>query len=136
MILPSGLQYTLKRVGPKTDPCGTPYLTRLQQERELFTQNISKFNKILSQVDWKPIYDDNKISRAFLLFQNEFRNTFESCFPMKKVKIKYDNRAPYLSKGLKQSIKNIHLLWQKYEKNSTTENKNNYLKFRNKLTGL
>ena len=37
MILPSGLQYTLKRVGPKTDPCGTPYLTRLQQERELFT---------------------------------------------------------------------------------------------------
>ena len=37
MILPSGLQYTLKRVGPNTDPCGTPYLSRLQQERELFT---------------------------------------------------------------------------------------------------
>ena len=37
MILPNGLQYTLKRVGPKTDPCGTPYLTGLQQERELFT---------------------------------------------------------------------------------------------------
>ena len=37
MILPNSLQYTLKRVGPKTDPCGTPYLTRLQQERELFT---------------------------------------------------------------------------------------------------
>ena len=33
----SSLQCTLKRVGPKTDPCGTPYLTRLQQERELFT---------------------------------------------------------------------------------------------------
>ena len=40
MILPSGLQYTLKRVGPKTDPCGTPYLTRLQQERELFTFSL------------------------------------------------------------------------------------------------
>ena len=37
MILPSRLQYTLKRVGPKTDPCGTPYLTSLQQERELLT---------------------------------------------------------------------------------------------------
>ena len=105
-------------------------------KREFTERNISKFNKILSQVDWKPIYDENKVSRAFLLFQNEFRNTFESCFPMKKVKIKYDNRAPYLTKGLKQSIKNKHLLWQKYEKNPTTENKNNYLQFRNKLTGL
>ena len=37
MILPSGLQYTLKRVGPNIDPCGTPYLSRLQQELELFT---------------------------------------------------------------------------------------------------
>ena len=55
---------------------------------------------------------------------------------MKKVEIKYDNRAPYLTKGLKQSIKNKHLLWQKYVKNPTTENKNNYLQFRNKLTGL
>ena len=27
-------------------------------------------------------------------------------------------------------------MWQKYEKNPTTENKNNYLQFRNKLTGL
>ena len=35
-----------------------------------------------------------------------------------------------------ESIKNKHLLWQKYEKNPTTENKNNYLQFRNKLTGL
>ena len=27
-------------------------------------------------------------------------------------------------------------MWQKYEKNPTTENKNNYLQFRNKSTGL
>ena len=41
-----------------------------------------------------------------------------------------------VTKGLKQSIKNKHLLWQKYKINPTTENKNNYLQFRNKLTGL
>ena len=34
------------------------------------------------------------------------------------------------------SIKNKHTLWDKYEKNPTTENKNIYTKFRNKLTGL
>ena len=69
-------------------------------KREFTERTISKFNKNLSQVTWKPIYDENKVSRAFLLFQNEFRNIFESCFPLKKVKIKYDNRAPYLTKGL------------------------------------
>ena len=34
------------------------------------------------------------------------------------------------------SIKKKHTLWDKYEKNPTTENKNIYTKFRNKLTGL
>ena len=56
-------------------------------KREFTERNISKFNKNLSQVDWKPIYDENKVSRAFLLFQNEFQNTFESCFPMKQVRL-------------------------------------------------
>ena len=51
---------------------------------------------------------------------------FESCFPLKDIKIKYDNRAPYLK----------HVLWEKFEKNPTVENKNIYLQFRNKLTGL
>ena len=61
---------------------------------------------------------------------------FESCFPLKDIKIKYDNRAPYLTRGLKQSIKNKHVLWEKFEKNPTIENKNIYMQFRNKLTGL
>ena len=34
------------------------------------------------------------------------------------------------------SIKNKHILWDKYEKNAITENKNIYTKFRNKLTCL
>ena len=34
------------------------------------------------------------------------------------------------------SIENKHILWNKYEKNPTTENKNIYTNFRNKLTGL
>ena len=61
---------------------------------------------------------------------------FDSCFPLKDIKIKYDNRAPYLTRGLKQSIKNKHVLWEKCEKNPTIENKNIYLQFRNELTGL
>ena len=42
MILPSGLQYTLKRVGPKTDPCGTPYLTSVVAV-ELVPQRVNRW---------------------------------------------------------------------------------------------
>ena len=45
--------------------------------------------------------------------------------------MKYDNRAPYLTRGLKQSIKNKHMLWEKFEKNPTIENKNIYMQFWN-----
>ena len=61
MILPSGLQYILKRVGPKTDPCGTPYLTRLQQERELFT---------FSEVVRSTRYDRNHSKAITLAYDN------------------------------------------------------------------
>ena len=91
---------------------------------------------MLSKEDWKTVYKENDASYAFLKFQNKFQMMFESCFPLKDIKIKYDNRAPYLTRGLKQSIKNKHVLWEKFEKNPTIENKNIYLQFRNKLTGL
>ena len=73
---------------------------------------------------------------AFSIFQDTFTTIFEDIFPLKEFLIKYKNRASYLTKGLKMSIKNKHILWDKYEKNPTTENKNTYTKFRNKLTGL
>ena len=105
-------------------------------KREFTEHNISKFNKMLSKKDWKTVYKENDASYAFLKFQNKFQMMFESCFPLKYIKIKYDNRAPYLTRGLKQSIKNKHVLLEKFEKNPTIENKNIYLQFRNKLTGL
>ena len=105
-------------------------------KREFTEHNISKFNKMLSKEDWKTVYKENDASYAFLKFQNKFKMMFESCFPLKDIKIKYDNRAPYLTRGLKQSIKNKHVLWEKFEKNPTIENKNIYMQFRNKLTGL
>ena len=73
---------------------------------------------------------------AFSIFQDTFTTIFEDIFPLKEILIKYKNIASYLTKGLKMSIKNKHILWDKYEKNPTTENKNIYTKFRNKLTGL
>ena len=74
-------------------------------KREFTEHNISKFNKMLSKEDWKTVYKENDASYAFLKFQNKFKMMFESCFPLKDIKINYDNRAPYLTRGLKQSIK-------------------------------
>ena len=57
-------------------------------------------------------------------------------FLLKNVKLKYDNRIPYLTNGLKQSIKRKHKLREIYDNNPTAENKDNYKNHRNKLTAL
>ena len=105
-------------------------------KREFTEKNISNFKKKLEGTDWSPIYDEDHLPKAFSIFQETFTTIFEDIFPLKEFLIKYKNRASYLTKGLKMSLKNKHILWDKYEKNPTTENKNVYTKFRNKLTGL
>ena len=93
-------------------------------KREFTEKNISNFKKKLEGTDWSPIYDEDHLPKAFSIFQETFTTIFEDIFPLKNFLIKYKNRASYLTKGLKMSIKNKHILWDKYEKNPTTENKN------------
>ena len=84
MILPSGLQYTLKRVGPKTDPCGTPYLSRLQQERELFT-----FTEVVRSTR----YDQNHSKALSLTPMSARRRIRISCCKVSKADLRSSRQS-------------------------------------------
>ena len=60
----------------------------------------------------------------------------DDSLPTKNVKLKYDKRIPYLTNGLKQSIKRKHKLREIHDNNLTAENKDNYKNHRNKLTAV
>ena len=63
-------------------------------------------------------------------------DVFNDKIPLKTIKLKYNNRIPFLTNGLKKSIKQKHRLLEIYHKNPTDLNKANYAKHRNRLTSL
>ena len=105
-------------------------------KRELSAPNFRKCSEILKTTDWDPVYNLGDFEHSFKFFHDTILTILDDSFPIKNVKLKYDNRIPYLTNGLKQSIKRKHKLREIYENNPTAENKDNYKNHRNKLTAL
>ena len=105
-------------------------------ERDFSNKNKSKLKKLLKTQSWDYIYATENIQSAFTYFQNNFLYMFEESFPEISFEIKYNNRLPFVTRGLRLSIERKHKLRQIFEKNSTTENEIVYKTHRNKLTSL
>ena len=61
---------------------------------------------------------------------------FEKVFPLRNIEIKYSNKLPWVTTGLRISIKQKPILQNKFEKDPTEENKLLYKRHRNLLTSL
>ena len=55
----------------------------------------------------------NHCQDAFTYFHKIFSDLYEECFPRVKIKIGYRNRKPWLTSGLKKSIKVKNKLYVK-----------------------
>ena len=75
---------------------------------ELF--KFRKCSEILKTTDWDPVYNLGDFEHSFKFFHDTILTIVDDSFPIKNVKLKYDNRIPYLTNGLKQSIKRKHTL--------------------------
>ena len=84
-------------------------------KHEFTEKNISNFKKKLEGTDWSPIYDEDHLPKAFSIFQETI---FKDIFPLKGFLVNYKNRASYLTKGLKMSIKNKYILWDNINNNN------------------
>ena len=69
-------------------------------------------------------------------FIDEFKNIYDHVFPVIKVKKRYRKRLPWLTPGLKESIKHKNKLFKISRKHPTAYNKMMYKDFRNKTTTL
>ena len=69
----------------------------------------------------------------FTRFHEIFLRLHNVNFLKRKIKLKYNNRKPWLTEGLKQSIKNINKLYMKSVKIRSAYNEMKYKTFRNKL---
>ena len=105
-------------------------------KRDYSEQNIDKFKNYLTNIDWLPVITVEDPQIAYARFNDIFSLGYNQCFPLKKIKLGYKNRKPWLSEGLKTSIKIKNKLFIKYKCNSTPQNEAKYKEYRNKVNSL
>ena len=106
------------------------------RKRIYSNQNIQTFNDTIQQINWNDVFNSNNAQNSFSIFYDLFVERFEKCFPMTVVRINYHNRKPWLSTGLKTSIKTKNKLYLKSIKFPSKNNINIYKQYRNKLHSI
>ena len=104
--------------------------------RDYCQNNIKHFLERIQQVSWDTGMNVDDTELAYNRFQKLFLEEYELCFPLKTMKVKYKNRKPWLTSGLKTSIKEKDRLYIIQKKKPYLYNKVKYKNFRNKLNNI
>ena len=95
--------------------------------------NISKFKTKLQMTDWGPILATREPQSGYDLFKKEFSKAYDNAFPIKRIKVGYKNRLPWLSQALKNSIKSKNKLYVAYKKQPLPDNLTKYKTYKSIL---
>ena len=104
--------------------------------RQYNEKNIEKFCVNLESTDWTTVMSDTDCQSSYSKFHDIFLGLYDCCFPLRRVELKYRNRKPYLTEGLKKSIKVKNKLYKRSLKMKTLYSKKNYLEYKHKLCSL
>ena len=102
-------------------------------KRVFSPEKISNFGLALDSTIWDNLFNTLDAQEAFTNFHKYFVNLYNKHFPLKKIKIGYKTRKPWLTSGLKNSINTKNKLYIKSVKYPSTINKHSYKKYKNKL---
>ena len=75
-------------------------LYRPQQKRFFTSQNITKFNEMLENIDINAILNETNTNLAFKLLMDSYKSTFNYCFPFIKQNIENKNKQPWFDNDL------------------------------------
>ena len=82
--------------------------------RRLYSlRNKEEFCDAISTTNWDEINRATDTQQAFDLFHNRLTELYNRHFPKVRIKKKYNNRKPWLSEGLKNSIRHKNKLYVK-----------------------
>ena len=82
-------------------------------KRQITEVNKNKFTELVSNTDWTSVLNSEDTQLAFTDFHSTFRSHFENSFPIIRVNYKYNNRKPWLTQSLRDSIKHKNKLYTK-----------------------
>ena len=93
----------------------------------------------MSKISWDEISRATDTQQAFDTFHKHLVDMYKKHYPKSRVKKKYNNRKPWLSEGLKYSIKQknkLYLKFLKFKKVSSALNDESYKCYKRKLQQL
>ena len=99
-------------------------------------KNYQQYSNEVNNFDWDKVNQYNTCQSAFTFFSTTLRGIYNKAFPVTKVKKRYKNRLPWLTPGLKTSIKYKNRWYKTQVQHPTVQNKCNYRQYRNKLQYL
>ena len=105
-------------------------------KRSMSSDNYASFYNDISQVNWNEVTNSQNCQMSFSLFYEKIKFYFNKSFPLKRVKKGYKNKLPWLTDGLKNSIKFKNKLYVKSLKHDTVLNKIQYKEFKLSLKKL
>ena len=105
----------------------------LRKDRIFSSRNIKKFENILKSASWTDVMNAVNGPVAFDCFYRKFSQLYDKSFPVQEIKPRYTNKKPWLSEGLKKSIKHKNKLYMKQVKSPTASNITNYKLYKRML---
>ena len=95
----------------------TAYETEIYMERRLYNQrNKQAFLEALQKTDWGDICSIPGTKSCFGIFHCKLVSLLNKSFPNVKIKQNHNNRKPWLSDALRNSIKVKNKLYYKYKR--------------------
>ena len=106
-------------------------------KRRMYSQaNMLSFSDKIRDHDWTNVYSQNDPQTAYTCFFNDYRHMYDESFPSKTLIQGYKTRKPWLTEGMKESIKKKNKMYRAYIKTKNREQELVYRKYRNRLNGL
>ena len=96
------------------------------RKRFYTTKNIEKFTQRIRLINWDTVLNSLNAQNAFTYLYTQILTCFQECLPLVNVKLKYANRKPWLTDGMKVFIKNKNKFYIKSIKHPNLFNINTY----------
>ena len=96
----------------------------------------SNFETKIANHNWADLYDFNDVDRAFEYFNNVLTEYYNECYPIRSKRVLINKIAnPWITAGLKESIRTKNKLYKKFVKRPITYG-DHYRSYRNTLSRL
>lgn len=98
--------------------------------------NITKFKSDLDSYNWNNVYSKSECQEAFTEFHKTLTKLYNKTFPVLKSQSIYKNRKPWLTAGIKFSIKQKNKLYRISKNSPSNESVLRYKNYKRQLRSL